>query len=224
MSSNRSRFFISVVVSAALGGSTAMAQSNRPSDVSVNHRGQDALAPQPDENPARESRRGSGSKWEIEAHGGFSTIGSQNKGSGSLPTTGAIVGGLMGVSSFYLGEGARLFNQNQVTVAGGQPVPAIVPLDPVLLGSALRGQSVGTFGLRVGRAINHRMIVEATADLAVLRLSFAPAALTGIEATRSSLVPALEHALSSLPSPPSLLQWQAWPTISWRHNSSPLER
>ena len=62
-------------------------------------------------------------KWDVEAHGGVSLINSQNGGSSSLPTTGAIVGGLIGVSSFYLGDGARLFNQNQTAVAGGQSIP-----------------------------------------------------------------------------------------------------
>jgi hypothetical protein len=130
-------------------------------------------------------------------HGGVSAVRTQNEGSGSLPSTGAIVGGQMGVSSFYLSDGARLFNQNQMAVAGGQPVPTIVPLDNVLLGPAIRQQGAGTFGIRMSRAIRPRLTIEATADLEMVHQSFTPSALAGIEATRASFGPALERALSS---------------------------
>jgi hypothetical protein len=194
---NRCRLVVSVVLSAALAATTATAQSTQPADATSSSRAQDSSTSQPDASAAPESRRPTESKWEVEAHGGVSAISSQSRGAGSLPTTGAIVGGLIGVSSFYLGDGARLFNQNQAAVAGGQSVPAIVSLDSILLGPAIRQQGLGTFGLRIGRAINHRMTVEGTADLSVFHLSFEPAAVTGIEASRASFTPALERALAS---------------------------
>ena len=58
VSSNRPGLFISVVILAVLG-TTAAAQSSRPADVPDSRRGQDASALQPDENLARQSRRGS---------------------------------------------------------------------------------------------------------------------------------------------------------------------
>jgi hypothetical protein len=190
VSSNRFRLFLSLVVFAALSATTAAAQTNPVTNPSETRRGQDTSATQPDTDAAPEAHPSTVPKWEFEAHGGISAIFSQSGGSGSLPSTGAIVGGLIGASSFYLGDGAALFNQNQ-------SAPAIVPLDALLLGPAIREQSVGTFGLRIGRTLKHRIAVEGTADLELVRISFAPATLTGIEASRASYIPALQRALSS---------------------------
>jgi hypothetical protein len=184
---------LSAVAISALLGTTATAQTSRPPAAPDNDRQPAPPASQPDADTASASGGTAGSKWEIEVHGGVATISSQHSGSGGLPTTGAVVGGLIGVSSFYLGDGARLFNQNQTAAAGGQ----IVPLDAVLIGPAIREQGVGTFGIRVGRALNRRLTVEASGDLEVVHLSFAPATLSAIEATRASFTPALERALSS---------------------------
>jgi hypothetical protein len=190
---NRFLLVVSCVLSALLGATTATAQNTRPPDATSSS----SSSSQPDAGATPETRRPSEPKWDVEAHGGISAIGSQNKGRGSLPTTGAVVGGLIGVSSFYLGDGARLFNQNQAAVGGGGPVPAIVSIDSLVLGPAIHQQGLGTLGLRVGRAINHRMSIEGTADLSVFHLSFEPAVVTGIEASRASFTPALQRALAS---------------------------
>jgi hypothetical protein len=54
----------------------------------------------------------------------------------------------------------------------------------------------------VDRALNRRLAIEASAEYSLGRLDFTNAALAGIEATRASFIPALEHALSvsSIPS------------------------
>ena len=141
-------------------------------------------------------------KWELEAHGGLTMAGHPTDGSRNLPATGAIVGGLISASSFYFGEGARLFNQNQVAIAGSS-VPTITALDPVVLGSAIRWQRMsGTVGVRLSRAIGERFAVELTADYNRSALVFADGALTAIEATRATFVAALARALAhgSIPS------------------------
>jgi hypothetical protein len=190
---NRRCLFIAVALSVVLGVDTAIAQNTRPADPAADNREQDSPASQPDDSP-KESR--GAARWEFEAHGGWSAIRTPDQGSVSLPTTGAIVGGLIGISSFYLGEGASLFNQNQLATTGG---PAVVPLDSVLVGPSLRERSAGAFGIRIGRTLNPRLSIEATADVSVVRVSFMPAAVTAIEATRASRTPALERALASSP-------------------------
>ena len=80
-----------------------------------------------------------------------STTGLQDNGAGQIPRTGGMLGGLIDVSSFYFGSGTRLFNQNEMAVAGSQPVPTITPLDPILTRAIVRRQPTGAFGVRVDR-------------------------------------------------------------------------
>src|SRR4051812_3183459 len=117
----------SITVSAVLVSGTAGAQSDRPATAS------DSDRDQPESPPAR----GSGTRWEIEAHGGVSATSAEHGGTGRLPDTGAIIGGLIGVSTFYLGDGAILFNQNQLANTARPGGPLIVPLDPILIGPAI---------------------------------------------------------------------------------------
>ena len=160
-------------------------------------RGLDQQTPTPPQEPAAAPAPPVEPKWDIEVHGGLSTNGHQNSGSGSLPSTGAIVGGWISASSFYFGTGATLFNQNEVAISGSQSPATIAPLDPVLLGSAIRRpRYAGTLGVRVGRSFARRFTAEVTADYDPGDMTFTNTALAGIEATRASYVPALARALS----------------------------
>src|SRR5262249_23485243 len=55
------------------------------------------------------------------------------------------------------------------------------------------------FGARLERAIKERFAVQVDADLALDHIEFTPEALTAIEATRTSYIPALQRALSASP-------------------------
>jgi hypothetical protein len=167
--------------SIVFAGRAATAQNNQPPAA--------AQSPSPPAAPER--------KWEVEVHGGLSVNGSQNSGSGALPQTGAIVGGKISVTSFYFGQGALLFNQNEIGSPGALAVPTITPVDPVLLGSVVqRKRQGGTLGVRVDRTLGHRFAVDITFDYSPGDLALKNTALTGIDATRASFKGALEHALS----------------------------
>jgi hypothetical protein len=218
-------------MSLVLGGHAAMAQSNRPptasSDVvqvaqtagradavvanairslngvqatgAIDQRQQDAPASQVPTSQATPAER----KWELEVHGGFSVNGYQDSGSGGLPSTGAVIGGKISLSSLYFGAGAQLFNQSEAGNSGALTVPTIAPVDPVLLSSVLQRQRQGgTLGVRVDRTLGQRFTAEITFDYSPGNLTLTNTALAEIEATRASFTPALEHALSvsSVPS------------------------
>jgi hypothetical protein len=135
-------------------------------------------------------------RWNVEVHAGISSPQNQSNGSGALPTTGTLLQGEISASTFYLGDGARLFNDNQRAIAGTQ-TPLIVPLDGVLLGAITTRQPGPAFGVRLERAIKERFAVHVNGDLALDHLEYTPEALRAIETTRTSYVPALQRALSA---------------------------
>jgi hypothetical protein len=185
-SSKRLAFCIGVV-SVVLGGRAATAQSNQPPTDPAPAQAQPSQATE----PASERH------WELEVHGGLSVNGYQNSGSGSLPATGAIIGGKISASSFYFGTGAQLFNQNEVGDSRAVTVPTITPVDQVLQSSVIQRQRRGgTLGVRLGRSIGRRFAADFTFDYSPANEAFANTALAGIEATRASFTPALQHALS----------------------------
>ena len=176
-----------VALSLVLCGVPAAAQSNQPQDPAGS---QTSPAPQGSSGPRER-------KWEVEAHGGWSDASFQSSGSGTLPTTGLVVGGQINVSSFYFGDGARLFNQNLATASKSQPLHTVAPLDTILMSSVIdRRRRGGTLGVRLGRTLGRRLMIEMTADYSLSDLSFTSAALAGIEAARVSFAPAIGQALS----------------------------
>jgi hypothetical protein len=156
----------------------------------------------------------SGSKWDVEVHAGVSSPHNPVDGSGSLPATGTLVQGELSASSFYLGDGARLFNENQRLAAGTQSAPLIVPLDAVLLSAMTTREAGSAVGVRLQRAIRNRFAVQADGDLSLDHLAFTSVALRAIEATRASYIPAVERALSVSPLTSSVTSVA---TISDRH-------
>jgi hypothetical protein len=137
-------------------------------------------------------------QWNVEVHVGISSTQNQSNGSGALPTTGSLLQGEISASTFYFGDGARLFNDNQRAIAGTQG-PVIVPLDGVLLRAMTTRQAGPAFGARLERAIKERFAVQVDGDLALDHIAFTPETLTAIEATRVSYIPALQRALSASP-------------------------
>ena len=135
-----------------------------------------------------------GRPWEIEIHAGWARSTHPTGGSESLPTTGTVVSNLVSASTFYFGSGTQLFNQNQTNVDGASAT--IAALDPVVLGSAITWRpDAASAGLRVNRAIGRRLSVEIAAEYGPGTLAFTNQALSAIEATRASVVPALGRAL-----------------------------
>ena len=129
-------------------------------------------------------------QWEFGAHVGVSREAGQPSGAGTLPTTGTTAQGLLSVSTFYFGSGAALFNQVQ-------PASPIVPLDSVLTKPAVARTGGVVLGGHVQRSIGERFALEASGDYLRSSLTFTPASLSHIEATRASFIPALQAALAS---------------------------
>jgi hypothetical protein len=127
-------------------------------------------------------------QWEIEAHGGISFDKDASGGSGTLPTTGTTLQGLISLSTFFFGSGTSLFNQ-------ARPGSTITPLDAALLGPAVtRGQGP-TGGVRVYRAITHRFGIEFGGDYIRSRMALRSTTLSALEASRASFVRALGATL-----------------------------
>jgi len=161
------------------------------------------------------------SKWEIEVHGGGISLTHPSTGTISMPGPGEtfttagiypppappvlVVSASRRISSWYLGDGALLFNQAASAVAAN-PVAMtaafpgrIVALDPVLgrsLGEARRG---GTFGLRLTRVVTPRISVELNMDYSLTRPQMTQANSDAIEATRASFISAFNGLITSNP-------------------------
>ena len=188
-----------VLAAATLASAPAMAQSRpTPPPVTVPRvpGGQPPQAAEPAERV--EAIPTTPRVWEIEVHGAVGSVLDRRAGSGSLPVTGAVVQGLLSASTFYLGEGARLFNENQAARSSGPP---IVALDGVAGGSAISRKRSVIVGARVDRRLTPRLGIEIAGEYRRGRLAFRPEALSGIEASRASVKSAVEGALSRFAAP-----------------------
>ncbi len=141
-------------------------------------------------------------RWNVEVHAGISSMRNQSNGSGGLPTTGTLVQGEISASTFYLGDGTRLFNDNQLAIFGAQ-TPLIVPLDGALARAMVKRQAGSSFGARLERAITDRFAVQIDGDFVLDHIAFTPEALTAIETARASWAAALQRTLSASPLPSS---------------------
>jgi len=130
------------------------------------------------------------SHWLLEAHGALAKPIDALDGTGSLPTTGALVQGRVSASTFMFGDGAALFNQAQ----SGSP---IVPLDSVLTNSTIARTGGPLFGARIVRSLGARLAIEGTADYQFGETSWRASTLTALETTRASYPTAIKNMLSS---------------------------
>src|SRR4029079_2447804 len=140
-------------------------------------------------------------KWEIEFHAGDGPVNNPTDGTASLPAAGSPFTTVVGTpsrrtSSWYFGDGTVLLNQ--VNAALGV-TPRITPLDQVFARSLADRKLGTTYGVRVSRAISRRFGAELTVDYALGRLTMSAPALTGIEASRASFVPAWTALIASGP-------------------------
>lgn len=137
-------------------------------------------------------------RWNIEVHAGISSTRNQSNGSGGVPATGSLIQGEISASTFYLGDGTRLFNDNQLAIFGAQ-APLIAPLDGALVGAMVRHEAGSSFGARLERAIRDRFAVQIDGDFVLDHIAFTPEAVTAIETTRASWTGALQRTLSASP-------------------------
>jgi hypothetical protein len=140
-------------------GLTSTAAAQQP--VAPTPQGQKPAAPRPAAKVFRP-------RWTVEVYGGWS--------GGSTPTGGAAKDAFpagapftteagtpsRAHSSWYFGDGARLFNEvaASFTQINGRPLARLVPLDTALHSAALGQESAPLFGARVGRVLTSRLRVE----------------------------------------------------------------
>ena len=103
------------------------------------------------------------------------------------------------VSTWYLGDGAVLFNALPSGLRGGQ---SITPLDPALSATPTR-KSGGAFGARVGYALTPRLTAEFSLDYHTGTLGLDDETLAQVEASRTSFNAGLT-AIGSLVSVPTV--------------------
>jgi len=134
-----------------------------------------------------------GSRWEVEVHGGGGLGNNPTDGNGALPPAGDTFLTNSGqpsrrASSWYLGDGAALLNGINATF--GAVTGRITPLDPVLKQSATTRGGGGSLGARVGYAFTPRFGVELSIDAPLGSLQLTDAVRAGVEATRASFIQA----------------------------------
>jgi hypothetical protein len=139
--------------------------------------------------------RATGSRWEIEVHGGGAHDGTPTDGTSSLPPAGEAFTTSSNrqsrrTSSWYFGDGASLINEINASFPVGIAPGRITPLDPVLSHSGATRMSGGNFGFRVAYRITSRLTPEFTLDAAQGTLKLTDALLAGVEVTRASFIEA----------------------------------
>lgn len=166
-----------------------------------------ALPPASGSNADTTTQGGSGTpgaprvrKWEIEVHGGGLKAYNPADGLLNLPGAGASFTTIVGlpsrrVSSWYLGDGAQLFNQAGSALRLTQE---IAPLDPVLSATVTRtGNAI--VGGRLSRAMNSRVSAEFSVDYNHGTLEISTDTLAKVEATRASFTSAWNAVIATGP-------------------------
>ena len=136
--------------------------------------------------PRRERR----AKWEIELHGGLSLDPDHSAGTGTLPTTGSTVGGLLSFNTFTFGSATQLYN-------AARPGSPITALDPVLNSSMFTRTAGQALGGRLFRALTPRLGLEFAGEYLHGNTAFRPSALSALEATRASVASSLQQTLAA---------------------------
>jgi hypothetical protein len=140
-----------------------------------------------------------GPVWSFEINAGGTWTRTGQGGTARVPATGSLVAGRMSASTFYFGDGALTFNDNQRALFGTQGL-TVVPLDAVLGAAAIERRQGPSLGVRLGRTVTDRLAIDITGDFNRTVLAFTPAALSAIDASRSSYASALTQAFVVAPS------------------------
>jgi hypothetical protein len=130
-------------------------------------------------------------RWEIELLGGLAAGTDPTRGSGQLPPSAGTMIPFPGwfpapsISSWYYGEGAALFNEVMVWLGRSA---AIVPLDEILVRTAVTRPTGAQFGARIGRVVGSRLTAEVALTVDTGRLTMSDRARTILESSaRTSL-------------------------------------
>lgn len=142
-------------------------------------------------------------KWHIEVHAGGSLTSGGAAGTAidqfpvgtPIPTGGGTFTS-RAVSSWYFGDGARLFDDASARLG---VTSRLAPLDEVLTTAAARRQNAAVFGLRIGRDLTTRFAAEFSFDYAQAGLRLTDDAREVIENARSSFTSAWEALLATGP-------------------------
>jgi hypothetical protein len=141
-------------------------------------------------------------KWEVEVHGGGAWDARSSSGTSTMPGAGTAFTTWNGfpsrrISTWYLGDGAALFNALPSGLRGGE---SIAPLDPALSATPSR-KSGGAFGARVGYALTSRLTAEFSLDYNSGSLELDDETLAQVEASRTSFNEALTALTSAISVP-----------------------
>jgi hypothetical protein len=142
--------------------------------------------------------RSSSPKWTVVVHVGVDATTNPRGGTATaLPAAasvpilsippgpgGPVIADTRAVSSWYLGEGASLYNELRSVV--GSLISAITPLDSALGRTGAARQSGGVFGARVSRRLTERFAAEFSLDVNTGTLALEAPLLAAIERSRAS--------------------------------------
>lgn len=155
--------------------------------------------PQPDRQAPPPSQ--TGSRWEIEVHGGLSMISAASGGTAALPLPGAPIVTSSPIfpswktSSWFFGDGASLLNEANGQLGAG----TITPLDTVLRSLGLSSAPGASLGMRARFIMSPRLSVEVSFDRLMRSRSFTDAMKGGLEASRSTFESAMTGLFGSGP-------------------------
>jgi hypothetical protein len=157
--------------------------------------------------PAAHAQDPTPEKWTFEVYGGGNgSIGSLGGAFSATFPPGAAFTTASGrpsraVSSWYFGDGAALLNQvlTQFASAANSTFPRVTPLETALSAGALQRDKGFSIGLRLGRTISRRLVLEMDVEQTFTRLSLSENGRSGFTATSESYIAALRGLLNSAP-------------------------
>lgn len=152
--------------------------------------------------PAAAQTSASARRWQVEGFAGLSLFDLPTSGAADLPPAGApltTTGPLnqsRRVSTWFLGDGARLLNgvNTEFGIAN-----RIAPLDTALATLGLTGANAPAFGLRARRALTEHLTIEFSADMMPGSRELSAELLDAVEAARTSFVGAFNGLVATGP-------------------------
>jgi hypothetical protein len=146
-------------------------------------------------------------KWTVELFGG-GTAGSESKKGTAIdefpfgtPFTAESGSQSRAVPSWYFGDGSTLLNEvlAEFSRIDSTPFDRILPLDPLLTTSGTTRAKAGAYGVRVGRVIVPRLVLETMLVRSHDGLELTDAMRSGIENTSRSFTAAFQGLLNTAP-------------------------
>jgi hypothetical protein len=146
-----------------------------------------------------------GTGWEVEVHGGGSSVGNLSGGTATAPAGTALATGdptnpSRRVSTWFAGDGASLANSVAGQFTGSGAFSArIAPLESFLNRPFAERESGGSFGFRVSRALTERFSAEFNFDYSASALTVPSAIEAGLQNTATTFKGTFEGIMAPLP-------------------------